>query len=213
MTYKLVIFDFDGTLADSAGWFMRIFNQLARHHGFRELTQAELTALRGRSNREIIREMRVPRWKLPAIGADVRRRMSADADAIKLFEGVEPMLRDLKAAGLRLAIVSSNSEDNIRRILGPDATVLIDAYACGAGLFGKAAKFRRLMRRQGVAPAQTLCIGDETRDIEAAAAVGAASGAVHWGYATPEVLARFRPTLTFAVPAEIPRAVAEVPAA
>lgn len=209
MTFKLAIFDFDGTLADSAAWFTGVFNQLARRHGFRELSEAEIAALRGRSSREIIRDMGVPAWRMPAIAADVRRRMAADAEAIALFEGVDPMLRSLKEAGLAVGVVSSNSEDNIRRILGPHTAGTVDAFECGAGLFGKAAKFRKLMKRLGVSPAETICIGDETRDIEAAKAVGAASGAVQWGYATPEVLSRFEPTLTFAAPGEIARRIAE----
>ncbi|MDP8917207.1 MAG: HAD hydrolase-like protein [Pseudomonadota bacterium] len=206
MTYKLVIFDFDGTLADSAAWAAGVINQLARRHGFRELSDAEITMLRGRSSQEIVRYMRPPGWKLPAIAADFRRRMAADAEAFALFDGILALLQSLKRAGLTVAVVSSNSEANVRRILGPEAAATVDAYDCGAGLFGKAAKFRALIKRRGVSPAETICIGDETRDIEAAKAAGAAAGAVQWGYATPEVLARFGPALTFAAPEEIARA-------
>jgi phosphoglycolate phosphatase len=203
LTYRLAIFDFDGTLADSAGWVARVINEVARRHGFRELSDVEIEMLRGRSNREIIRYMRVPTWKLPAIATDVRRRMAADADSIPLFEGITDMLRSVKDAGIAVAIVSSNSEANVRRILGAGAAAAVDTFECGAGLFGKARKFRKVMKRMGVSPAETICIGDETRDIEAAAAVGAASGAALWGYAAPAVLAQFRPTLTFATPADI----------
>jgi phosphoglycolate phosphatase len=206
MPYRLVIFDFDGTLADSGRWTIGVMNQLARRHGFRELSDEEIAMLRGRSNREIVRYMRVPGWKMPAIAADFRRRMAAEAEKITLFEGVPELLRSLKGGGLKVALVTSNSEENARRILGPEAAAHIDDFDCGASLFGKARKFRKLMTRHGVAPGETLCIGDETRDIEAAKAVGAASGAVQWGYATPEVLARFTPTLTFSSPAEIARA-------
>ncbi|MGZ5882650.1 MAG: HAD hydrolase-like protein, partial [Xanthobacteraceae bacterium] len=59
MKYKLVIFDFDGTLADSASWFLGILNDLARRHGFRSVTEAEIEMLRGRGNREIIRYLNV----------------------------------------------------------------------------------------------------------------------------------------------------------
>lgn len=205
MTYRLVIFDFDGTLADSGDWFKGILNELARQHGFRELSEPEMTMLRGRDNREIMRYLRVPRWKLPAIAANARRRMAADADRIALFDGTVPMLRSLKQAGLTVAVASSNSRANVRSILGPEATALVDAFECGAALFSKAGKFRRLMKRLGASPGETICIGDETRDIEAAQAVGAASGAVLWGYASAEALARFSPTLRFATPEEITR--------
>jgi phosphoglycolate phosphatase len=155
-----------------------------------------------------MRYLQVARWKLPAIAADARWRMAGNADRIALFDGIVPMLRSLKQTGLVVAAASSNEEANVRRILGPEATALVDAFECGAAVFGKAGEFRRLMKRLGAAPGETICIGGETRDIEAAKAVGAACGAALWGYATAEALARFGPTLTFATPAEITRRLA-----
>jgi phosphoglycolate phosphatase len=108
------------------------------------------------------------------------------------------MLKALKRRGMRLAVVSSNAEANVRRILGPDTSTLVDDYECGAALFGKARKLRRVAARAGVAPCEAIVIGDEIRDIEAAREAGMASAAVGWGYATPEALAAFGPTLAFA---------------
>lgn len=203
MTYRLIIFDFDGVLADSAAWVLREMKPLARRFGFREVTDEEVAMLRGRDNREIVRYMRVPAWKLPLIARHVRRRMAEDAESMALFDGAPALLRGLADAGARLAIVSSNSEANIRRILGDQLAGLIAHYDCGAGLFGKAPKFRRLVRRAGVQPAKVLCVGDEVRDIEAATQAGLASAAVTWGYATPDLLAARRPTLLFASPDEM----------
>ena len=203
MKYKLVIFDFDGTLADSASWFLGILNDLARRHGFRSVTATEIETLRGRGNREIIRYLNVARWRLPFIAADVRRRAAADAASISLFDGVERLLDTLRRNGVKCAIVSSNSEANVRRVLGAEAAGAVSLFDCGAGLFGKAKRFRRLMKRAGVASAETICIGDEQRDMEAAHAVGAASGAVLWGYATRDLLMRCGPTITFDHPMDI----------
>lgn len=194
---KLVIFDFDGTLADSAAWFMGALNDLAPRHHFRQASETELQALRGSSNREIIKALGVDRWRLPFIAADMRRRMAGEVDAIRLFDGVPEMLQALAGADVVLAVVSSNAEANVRRVLGPSAD-RISLFACGVGLFGKARRFRQVMARLKVAPDDTLCIGDEQRDIEAAQAVGAGCGAVLWGYATAEALAVAGPDMTFA---------------
>jgi phosphoglycolate phosphatase len=201
--YKLVIFDFDGTLADSARWFAGELNALAVRFGFRRVTEAEIEDLRGRDTREVLQLLGVPRWKLPFIAHCVRRRMAADAEAILLFPGAKALLRRLACQGVVLGVVSSNSAQNVRRILGAEAAALVEHYECGAGLFGKAAKFRKLVRRARVQPAQTLCIGDETRDIEAARAAGLASGAVVWGYARREVLAERAPTWLFESPDDV----------
>lgn len=196
-TYRLIIFDFDGTLADSASWMIRTLNDIAGQFGLRRVSDAEVQMLRGRSNTDIVRHLGVPLWKLPKIAAEMRRRIAADIEQFKLFAGVDAMLRSLDERGVQLAIVSSNSESNVRRVLGEENAVRIDAFDCSAAMFGKAGKLRSVMRRLGMDPRATLYVGDETRDIEAAREIGVASGAVTWGYAKPDILATFKPTLTF----------------
>lgn len=195
--YQLLIFDFDGTLADSARWMIRTMNDLADQFGWRKVSDREIEVLRGKSNMEIVRYLGVPMWKLPSIAAEMRRRIARDIDQIGLFAGTDALLRSLDEAGLKLAVVSSNSESNVRRVLGVDNASRIDAFECSASIFGKSQQLRAVMKRLGVTPPATLCVGDETRDIEAAREAGAASGAVMWGYAAPDVLVKFAPTHTF----------------
>lgn len=200
--YELVIFDFDGTLADSAAWMMRAVNPMARRYGFKTVTDEEIEMLRGRSTREVIRYLGVSPWKLPLIARAGKKLMAADAHTIPLFPETAKMLRALHGAGVKIAVVSSNSEDVIRRVLGPELAELISLYACGASLFGKARKFKQVTAR-GVSRDKVICIGDETRDIEAARAVGLDCGAVGWGYAKPSILAEHRPTVSFNSMSEI----------
>ncbi len=192
--YDLAIFDFDGTLADTAEWMFGVLNALARRHGFSELTAAEVEMLRGRTNREIISYLGIPRWRLPLIARDGRAMARRDRDAIRLFPEAVETLEALKGAGLKIAIVSSNSEDTIRHVLA-DRASLVDHYGCGASLFGKAKKLRKAVASTGTPVGRAVAIGDEVRDIEAARAVGIDSAAVLWGYATREVLAQAEPTL------------------
>lgn len=205
MTYRLVIFDFDGTLADTFPWFVGVLNGVAARYGFRSVTDhAEMEALRGLTNREIIAHLQVPAWKLPLIARHMRRLAAEGADGMRLFAGTEAVLRDLRAAGVRIAVVSSNQEETVRRVLGPELAGLVDLYACGASLFGKAAKFRTVLRTLGVPPDQALCIGDEVRDAEAAAKAGIPFGAVAWGFARLDALTAQRPQEVFASMSEIP---------
>lgn len=211
MSYHLFIFDFDGTLADSADWVMRTFNDLAGEHGFRRVTDEELRMLRGRSNREIVKYLGVPAWKLPAIAA-ARRRIARDIHQIKLFAGVPDMLGALKARGALTAIVTSNSEENVRSVLGPENARNVHLFDCGASLFGKARKLRNVIARSKIPADRAICIGDETRDIEAAQEVGVASGAVTWGYATKEILIAHRPSMLLRTTDDIVALAAPIPA-
>lgn len=192
--WRLAIFDFDGTLADSADWFFGVMNGVARRYGFREIGAEEREALRGRPNREVIRALGVPAWKLPLIAAHMRGLVRDSAGRIPLFPWTPGLLAELANAGVTVAVASSNDRDTILRILGPETAVHVSAVAGGASLFGKAAKFRRLMRQFGASPAETVCIGDEHRDVEAAQQAGAASIAVTWGFATLPALTAVRPT-------------------
>jgi Predicted phosphatases len=209
MRIRLVAFDFDGTLADSAPWFIAELGGLADRHGFRRVDGAELEALRRVPNREIIARLGVSRWRLPFIARDMRRAAARAAGSIPLFDGVPGMLLGLREHGLKLAIVSSNGEETIRRVLGPDAG-LIDHYLTGIGLFSKAGRLKKLARQAGVAAAEILAVGDEVRDIEAARDAGAVAAAVTWGYAHASALAAARPDLTFTSIAEIVPAVVEL---
>jgi len=193
---SLVIFDLDGTLADSFPWFLSVVNGVAREHGFRPIADADIEPLRRAGSREILRRLDVPLWKLPAIGRRMRALKREQVAAIPLFPGVPAMLQALSDAQIVLALVSSDNEDNARKQLGESAAHF-SHFACGASLFGKAAKFRNIMRRARAAPAQAIAIGDEVRDIEAARAAGIACGAVTWGYAAREALEAHKPDVIF----------------
>ncbi|TAI63670.1 HAD-IA family hydrolase [Bradyrhizobium sp. Leo170] len=196
MPYSLVIFDLDGTLADSFPWFSRNVNDVADHFGFRRVADDDVEELRHAGSREIVARLEVPMWKIPTIARHMRRLKAEHLADIALFPGAETTLRALKDGGLQLALVSSDSETNARRLLG-EAAALFSWFDCGASIFGKAAKFRRVVKRADLAPSQTISIGDETRDIEAARAAGIACGAVAWGYAAPAKLRALGPDLMF----------------
>jgi phosphoglycolate phosphatase len=197
VTPRLVIFDLDGTLSDSYPWFLRVVNSVADRHGFRRIADDEIETLRGLSSREIIAHLKVPAWKLPLIARDMRRMKSEHLHEIPLFAGVDRLLQALGARGIAAAMVSSDHEANVRRALGSANAALIAHYACGASMFGKARKFRQVLKRADIAPADALCIGDEVRDSEAARKAGIAFGAVSWGYATRAALAAQAPAQIF----------------
>ena len=199
--------DFDGTLADTFPWFCGVLDGVADRYRFRRVAAHEVDDFRRLPARAIMARLGVPRWKLPLIARHMHELAARDAAELRLFPGIAETLAGLSEAGMATAVLSSNTEVNVRRVLGPAAAGRINRYACGASVFGKARRLAGLLRRARIEPASVLCIGDELRDLDAARAVGCAFWAVAWGYTDAAALAAAGPDRLLAEPTQIMDAV------
>jgi phosphoglycolate phosphatase len=202
LKYHLAIFDSDGTLADTLPWMRSIFNELAEEHGFRRVEPHEYDRFRDLHGAALLRELGLPLWKLPRVMSSMRRRMAAHTGSLSLFPGMSETLHRLVTAGVQLAVVSSNSRENVERVLAGDRK-LITHFACGVSMFGKAAKLRQVLRLSGVQKQHAIFIGDEIRDAEAAHKVQIAFGAGTWGQHSLEALRAQNPGEIFTSVREI----------
>jgi len=101
--YSLILFDFDGTLADSFPWFVSVFNGVAARFGLRQVDPKEIPRLRGMDGHALLKEVGLPLWKLPRVASHMRGMMTRDAERIPLFPGVERAITSLtRAARARL---------------------------------------------------------------------------------------------------------------
>ena len=188
MKYQLAIFDFDGTLADSFPFFVQVFNQLAEQHGFKKIDPDLAPTFRHYNARQIMEQVGMPDWKLPFVVKSFISLMRQNAASISLFEHIDDLLLHLANNGVTLAVVSSNSYDNVSQILGPANTELISQFECGMSMFGKPARIQKVLKKAGVPCREVIYIGDQVADLEAARKEEVAFGAVSWGYETIESL-------------------------
>lgn len=186
--YRLAIFDFDGTIADSLPVFLTLINVAARKFGFKQCNDDELERLRNLSPKRIMKELEVPFWKLPGIAKFARSYFREHADEVFLFEGIGQVLALLGDSGMKLAIVTSNSRYNIDTILGAELVELFDWLECGTSLHGKATRIEKTARRLSIDKKDTIFIGDEVRDAEAARKARVSMGAVTWGYSGKQAM-------------------------
>ena len=203
MKYRLAIFDSDGTLADTLPWMRSVFNELAEEHGFRRVEPHDYERFRDLHGTALLRELGLPLWKLPRVVSSMRRRMSEHTGTLSLFAGTSEVLQRLAARGFQLAVVSSNSRENVERVLGVNNAVLIAHFACGVSILGKAARLLQVIRRSAVPRPEVIYIGDEIRDAEAAGKAGIAFGAVTWGHHRQEILCSQNPAEMFTTVQEI----------
>lgn len=196
-----LIFDFDGTIADSMPLILRLFSEIMNRP---EPSKAEVQRLKQLPTAQVIRELKVPLWRVPYLLARGRSMMATRLDEVRLFDGIPQTLQALHAEGHEMFIVSSNSARNVQTFLKLHH---LDGYFKrvygGAGLTGKAPALRKIMRQNHIAKANAMYVGDEVRDIEAAAKVGIPDIAVTWGFNGEQALVAGKPFALAHQPADI----------
>jgi phosphoglycolate phosphatase-like HAD superfamily hydrolase len=201
-----VIFDFDGTIADSLPVVITIFEELLR--GGKPMPAAEVERLRGMSLLRVGAELKIVPWRVPFLLARGRARMRRRLDEIPMFDGMDAVIRRLNAEGHKLYVVSSNSARTIRVFLESHNldNQFIRVYG-RAGLFGKTKLLRLMLRRNRLDTDETYYIGDESRDVEAAHRNHVRAIAVTWGYNNNKLLKAHKPEFMAGKPADILAAV------
>ena len=201
--YDLVIFDFDGTLADSYQWFLSVFDEIVERYSLPRLDQSELRQLRKVDIRQISRQFNIPLWKIVQIGSHLQKKMASQIDKVLLVDGMQAVLDGLAAAGIRMAVVTSNAEENVKRVLGPHNVDRFVAFEAGVTLYGKKVKFEKVLMKTGANPLHVLSIGDELRDLKASHQAGITFGAVAWGATELETFQAHNPDVLFTHPNDI----------
>jgi phosphoglycolate phosphatase len=192
MRYRLLLWDFDGTLADTLASSLQLYNDMAVRHGFRTVTDP--AAVRGLTPFEFLRGHGIPLAKVPALVREMRAAHRGRMATTRLFAGLPPVLEAIRRSGRRMGILSSNSRENILACLRANhADALFDPVVGYSRLLGKARPIRRVLRAVRLPGQDVLYVGDEVRDIDAARTAGVAVAAVTWGFNARELLARHAP--------------------
>lgn len=197
MTYRLLIIDFDGTLADTMPFMLSVSDALADRHKLPRMDKSDLNSLKALNAAKFMKMHRIPIWKVPILASEIQQMMYDNIDQIHLFEGMETLIRELVCKGVQVAVVSSNALKNVQKVLGEELSSLIDTFECGVSMFGKAEKLTRVLRDSGLEARHALSVGDEIRDIEAAQAAGIPCAAVTWGFSNREILELYQPNHIF----------------
>lgn len=199
MTKKHIIFDFDGTIADTFWVFVTVVSEAA---GVTP-TDEEIEAGRGIPAMQLMRKYHVPLWKIPSMVAAGRRMTNDHVNEIKVFSNVADIIKSLHAAGHILSIISSNTEKNMKIILdNNDLTRYFSDIVGGVKMLGKAPVLRKLLQSYDT-NMTTLYVGDEVRDVEGAQKANVPVAAVTWGYQNETILQQHKPNFIVHSPDEI----------
>ncbi len=186
---RYLIFDFDGTLADS----LPVIVDIAEGMLDTTITPEDIGRYRNMTAKQILKEARIPLYRVPSLLVRGKTLMSSRVHEVAIFRGLEPVIKQL-AKDHVLYVVSSNGIGIISSFLKRNN---IDQYFSNVygnvGLFSKAQAIKRVMKRERFEPSESIYIGDEVRDIEAAKKVGIPIISVTWGYNGKEILSKYQP--------------------
>ena len=152
----------------------------------------------------------VPMWKLPRLMIAVRAELMDHFHSVSPVPGIGEALRELAGAGHHLAIVTSNSQANVRGFLARHDLALFPTIVAGTSVFGKSTRLRRLLKAAHVDCSEAVYIGDTTPDLRAAREAGTAAVAVTWGFSDREPLAAENPDAVVDATSELAAAVLRV---
>ncbi|HRE15699.1 MAG TPA: HAD-IA family hydrolase [Rhodocyclaceae bacterium] len=201
--YQLIVFDWDGTLMDSAGAIVRAIQAAARDLALPVPTDQQARHVIGLGLNDALQhavpELSAARY--PEMVDAYRRHYLASDQALTLFEGVETLLSDLHAAGYWLAVATGKSRIGLERALGHSGLdQCFHATRCADECHSKPhpQMLEELMQEFAVDPAATLMIGDTSHDLLMARNAGVDALAVSYGAHPEDYLKAHAPLATVA---------------
>jgi len=204
MTLKVIIFDFDGTIADTLEALVTIANSLAVKFNFKQITPEELAVLRNLNSRQIIKKSGISLLQIPFLVKRVKSELKQQIQHLSTIPGIKEALIELNNQGHRLGIITSNSTDNVTAFLQKNELEhLFDFIHSGITIFGKTRIINNFLKQENLQPEEVIYIGDETRDIEATKKAHVKVIAVSWGFNSREVLAAENPDFLIDHPSEL----------
>ncbi|PWU05981.1 MAG: carotenoid oxygenase [Verrucomicrobia bacterium] len=200
---ELLIFDFDGTIADTFQNGLDILNELAPEFGYRPLFGDDVEAARNMTTRQLMRFLGISLSRLPAISFRGVKLLHSRMHRIHPISGIPAVLHKLRESGFSMGILTSNSEENVTAFLRRHHLEIFSFIRSSSRLFGKAHEINTILRSYSLAPQKVIFIGDETRDIEAAHRSKVPIVAVGWGYNTSEALRAQKPQALVEHPSDL----------
>lgn len=193
---RVVIFDFDGTIADSAPMIRAIYADLAAKNNWRVLTEEDYQDLRKGSLSEARKWSGIHWWQFPIVIHSAKKLMQLEAEKVDLFPGVVKLLKELKQDGHELYVLSRNSPETIIHVLERyDLQDTLKIMRRRKRTFGsKGAAIRSLIKKNNYDKTNVWMVGDEVRDIVAGKSAGVNSIGVSWGIQDVSILERYHPT-------------------
>jgi phosphoglycolate phosphatase len=192
---KVIIFDFDGTLADTLPLAIKSINQLSPKYGYRPLESVnDIELFRESSLREILtNHLGLRLYQMPGYAKQVKKIFKENFKEISIFDGIKELIQGL-ATKYELAIITTNSQDAVETTLDKTGILSTIKYIyANISIFGKHAIIKNFLNKHNFEPEEIIYIGDEVRDIDACKKINVKIISVTWGYNSKRSLEKSNP--------------------
>ena len=201
---KTIIFDFDGTIADTLDSVVRIVNSHAEHFGYKKVTKGDIPYLQGKKPKEILSYLGISIFKLPSWIKKIHSEINKEISNMTPTVNISPLLSELNNdEHFHLGILTSNTQENVKQFLYNNELNFFDFVRTGKSVFGKSHIINKIIKQRKINKSEVFYVCDEVRDIEAARKSGIKSVAVTWGYNTKDALQKEDPDFLANTPDEL----------
>jgi phosphoglycolate phosphatase len=209
MIHRTLVFDFDGTIADTLGETRRIYNQLAPDFGLRQVEPDEVAGLRHMSLKQLISHLGIPKRRVPALISRGTGMMRGNITSLPLIPGMSEVLVEMHRHVESFGVLTSNAPANVDLFLRTHGLRgLFEFISSTSKLTGKAKHLRAIRKTFSLRHEEMLYVGDELRDIKASKKAGIPVAAVTWGFNSRDSLAAEKPEYLFDRPEDFFRLLA-----
>ena len=193
---KLVMIDFDGTIADSFDVVIEVVKEVSSDYHLPPLNDERVQEIREKGIKKLFQELDLSFIRKIFLIVKLKKIILAEMNQVAPFIGVKEEIKALLDLGHALVIVTSNSKENVDCFLEDHQMGDLFSVICSdVGIFSKKRMITKMIKGGQFDKVDCLYIGDEVRDIESARDSGIKSAAVGWGYQTKEALMSMRPNL------------------
>ena len=190
----MLVFDFDGTIADTLGESRHIYNQMAPDFGLRQIEEHELDLLRHLSLSQLLDHLKIPKRRVPALISRGTGLMRGNIARLQMIGGMAEVLVEMRRHVQRFGILTSNASANVDLFLNHHGLrEYFDFISSTSKLTGKAKHLKAIRKTFSLRNEEMLYVGDELRDVKASQKAGIPIAAVTWGFNSRESLAAMSP--------------------
>lgn len=187
-----MMFDFDGTVADTTPVLISIFNKIAPLPKLSKIDSENIDWLRDLSAAEAVKKFQVSPMQILKLNKQFHDKLNTVIDKVGICKGIDKVFERLQRMKIQYGIVTSNSKENVEKFLKA-SKLRVDFVHSERNIFGKGKVLTKVIKQWGRSKHEAVYVGDEVRDVDAAREAGIKIMAVTWGLNSQHRLQKSNP--------------------